>query len=452
MEEEIRKDFNELLRLMMEGKRLLFKEKAAECLPVDIAEGLEEIEDNSLVIKLFRLLPKDISSDVFAYMTSDQQRIIAESATNAELKALVDDMFIDDTVDFLEEMPANVVKKVLQNADENTRTLINQFLNYPENSAGSLMTIEYVDLHDYFSVRKALDYIRRTGIDKETIYTCYVIDDRRHLVGHVSLRRLILAPENASIREIMETNTVFVSTTDDQEAVADDFRRYDLTSIAVCDKEERLVGIITVDDIVDVIQEENTEDIKKMAAIIPSDEEYMDASVLHLVAHRLPWLMIMMLSATLSSTIITHFESVLAGAVALTAFIPMLTGSAGNSGSQTSVTIIRNMSLGEVELSDWLRVLFKEVRVALVTGLALAVVNFGRMMVFSGTGAMISLTVSVTLLFAIVLAASVGCLLPMGAKRLGLDPAVMASPMITTIVDCAALLIYFVVAGAMLGL
>ena len=220
----------------------------------------------------------------------------------------------------------------------------------------------------------------------------------------------------------------------------------------MCDKENRLVGIITVDDIVDVIQEENTEDIKNMAAIIPSDEEYMDAGVLHLVAHRLPWLMIMMLSATLSSTIITHFESVLAGAVALTAFIPMLTGSAGNSGSQTSVTIIRNMSLGEVELSDWLRVLFKEVRVALVTGAALAVVNFARMMLFSGTGAMISLTVSVTLLFAIVLAASVGCLLPMGAKRLGLDPAVMASPMITTIVDCAALLIYFMVAGVMLGL
>ena len=452
MEEEIRKDFNELLRLMTEGKRLLFKEKAAECLPVDIAEGLEEIEDNSLVIKLFRLLPKDISSDVFAYMTSDQQRIIAESATSAELKALVDDMFIDDTVDFLEEMPANVVKKVLQNADENTRTLINQFLNYPENSAGSLMTIEYVDLHDYFSVRKALDYIRRTGIDKETIYTCYVIDDRRHLVGHVSLRRLILAPENASIREIMETNTVSVMTTDDQEAVADDFRRYDLTSIAVCDKENRLVGIITVDDIVDVIQEENTEDIKKMAAIIPSDEEYADAGVMHLVAHRLPWLMIMMISATLSSTIITHFEGVLAGAVVLTAFIPMLTGSAGNSGSQTSVTIIRNMSLGEVELSDWLWVLWKEVRVAVVSGAALAAVNMVRMMVFSDVGFMISLTVSVTLLFAIVLAAAVGCILPMGAKRLGLDPAVMASPMITTIVDCCALIIYFMVAGVTLGL
>lgn len=452
MEEEIRKDFNELMRLMTEGKRLLFKEKAAECLPVDIAEGLEEIEDNSLVIKLFRLLPKDISSDVFSYMTSEQQRVIAESATSAELKALVDDMFIDDTVDFLEEMPANVVKKVLQNADENTRALINQFLNYPENSAGSLMTIEYVDLHDYFSVRKALDYIRRTGIDKETIYTCYVIDDRRHLVGHVSLRKLILSPESASIRDIMETNTVSVSTTDDQEAVADDFRRYDLTSIAVCDKENRLVGIITIDDIVDVIQEENTEDIKKMAAIIPSDEEYKDTGVFHLVAHRLPWLMLMMISATLSSTIITSFESLLAGAVALTAFIPMLTGSAGNSGSQTSVTIIRNMALGEVDLSDWLSVLWKELRVAIVTGAALAAVNMLRMMIFSDVGVLISATVSITLMVAIVLAAAVGCLLPMGAKRLGLDPAVMASPMITTIVDASSLLIYFMIAGAMLGL
>lgn len=452
MEEEIRKDFKELMRLMTEGKRLLFKEKAAECLPVDIAEGLEEIEDNSLVIKLFRLLPKDISSDVFSYMSSEQQRVIAESATNAELKALVDDMFIDDTVDFLEEMPANVVKKVLQNADENTRALINQFLNYPENSAGSLMTIEYVDLHDYFSVRKALDYIRRTGIDKETIYTCYVIDDRRHLVGHVSLRKLILSPESASIRDIMETNTVSVSTTDDQEAVADDFRRYDLTSIAVCDKENRLVGIITIDDIVDVIQEENTEDIKKMAAIIPSDEEYSDTGVFHLVAHRLPWLMLMMISATLSSTIITSFESLLAGAVALTAFIPMLTGSAGNSGSQTSVTIIRNMALGEVELSDWLSVLWKELRVAVVTGAALAAVNMLRMMIFSDVGVLISATVSLTLMVAMVLAAAVGCLLPMGAKRLGLDPAVMASPMITTIVDASSLLIYFMIAEAMLGL
>ena len=452
MEEDFRKDFRELVNLMEDGWHQAFKEKAYECLPVDIAEGLEEIEDSGRVLKIFRLLPKDISSDVFSYMTSDQQQLIAESATNAELKALVDDMFLDDTVDFLEEMPANVVKKVLQNSDENTRKLINQFLNYPENSAGSLMTIEYVDLHDYFTVRKAMDYIRRTGIDKETVYTCYVIDEQRRLVGQVSLRKLIIAPESTYIRDIMDTNIVSAMTTDDQEAVAENFSRYDLTSIAVCDKENRLVGIITIDDIVDVIQEENTEDLKKMAAIIPSDEEYMDAGVLHLVAHRLPWLMIMMLSATLSSTIITHFESVLAGAVVLTAFIPMLTGSAGNSGSQTSVTVIRNMSLGEVELGDWLSVLWKEVRVAVVSGVALAAVNFARMMIFSGTAMIVSAVVSVTLLFAVVLSAAVGCLLPMGAKRLGLDPAVMASPMITTIVDCCALLIYFLVASFAMGM
>ena len=452
MDEEFRKDFLELLELMDGGQLQDFKRKATECLPVDIAEGLEEIEDGARVIKLFRMLPKDISSDVFSYMNSDQQQLIAESATNAELKALVDDMFLDDTVDFLEEMPANVVKKVLQNADENTRALINQFLNYPENSAGTLMTIEYVDLRDYFTVRKAMDYIRRTGIDKETVYTCYVIDEQRRLVGQVSLRKLIIAPESTYIRDIMDTNIVSATTTDDQEVVAEDFRRYDLTSIAVTDKENRLVGIITIDDIVDVITEENTEDIKKMAAIIPSDEEYMDAGIMHMVAHRLPWLMIMMISATLSQTIITRFESVLAGAVLLTAFIPMLTGSAGNSGSQTSVTIIRNMALGEVELSDWLRVLWKELRIAVVSGLAMAVVNFARMMIFSDVGVMISVVVSITLLFAIVLAAAVGCLLPMGAKKLGLDPAVMASPMITTIVDAAALLLYFMIASVMLGL
>ena len=452
MEEEIRKDFMELLAFMEAGKHQEFKEKARECLPVDIAEGLEEVEDSSKVIKLFRMLPKDIASDVFSYMTSDQQQLIAESATNAEIKALVDDMFMDDAVDFLEEMPANVVKKVLQNADETTRATINQLLNYPENSAGSLMTIEYVDLHDYFTVRKAMDYIRRTGIDKETVYTCFVIDDQRHLVGQVSLRKLIIAPESTVIRDIMDTNIVSAKTTDDQEAVADDFRRYDLTSIAVCDKEERLVGIITIDDIVDVIQDENTEDIKKMAAIIPSDEAYLKTSVWNLVTHRLPWLLLLMISATFTSTIITHFETLLSGAVVLTAFIPMLMDSAGNSGSQTSVTVIRNMALGEVETRDWMRVLFKEVRVALVSGTALAAVNFLRMLIFTQVGVMISATVSVTLLCTVVIAMIVGCLLPMGAKRLGFDPAVMASPMITTIVDACSLVIYFMIATAVLGL
>lgn len=452
MEEELRKQFEDLMQLLEAGDLATFKTRAAELPPVDIAEGLEEVEDSGKVLLFFRMLPKDISSDVFAYMTSEQQQLIAESATNAELRALVDDMFLDDAVDFVEEMPANVVKKVLQNTDENTRKLINQFLNYPENSAGSLMTIEYVDLRDHFTVRKALDYVRRTGIDKETIYTCYVIDEARKLVGQVSLRKLIIAPENALVRDIMEVNPICAVTTDDQEAVAEDFSRYDLTSIAVCDKEHRLVGIITVDDIVDVIQDENTEDIKKMAAIIPSDEQYMHASVWNLAAHRLPWLLLLMISATFTSMIITHFEELLSGAVVLTAFIPMLMDSAGNSGSQTSVTVIRNMALGEVELSDWLTVLFKEVRVALLAGITLAGVNFLRMMLFSGTNLMIAVTVSATLMCTIVIAMIVGCLLPMGAKRLGFDPAVMASPMITTIVDACSLIIYFMIATAILGL
>ena len=452
MEEEIRKEFMELLRLLDEGKLQEFKDKATECPPVDIAEGLEEIEDEGRVLRVFRMLPKDISSDVFSYMTSEQQQLIAESATNAELKALVDDMFMDDTVDFLEEMPANVVKKVLQNADEGTRKTINQFLNYPENSAGSLMTIEYVDLHDYFTVRKAMDYIRRTGIDKETVYTCYVIDDQRKLVGQVSLRKLIIAPESACIRDIMDTNIVSAVTTDDQEAVADDFRRYDLTSVAVCDKENRLVGIITIDDIVDVIQDENTEDIKKMAAIIPSDEDYMKTSVWSLVAHRLPWLMLLMISATFTSTIITHFETLLSGAVLLTAFIPMLMDSAGNSGSQTSVTVIRNLALGEIELRDWPHVLAKEIGVAIVSGAALALVNFLRIIIFTSTSMMIAAVVSVTLFCTVIIAMIVGCLLPIGAKKIGFDPAVMASPMITTIVDACSLMIYFLIASTMLGL
>ena len=361
-------------------------------------------------------------------------------------------MFIDDAVDFLEELPAGVVKRMLQGCDEKKRQLINQFLRYPENSAGSIMTIEYMEFHLGTTVGQAMAEIRRTGVDKETINTLYILDDSRKLLGTVGLRKLLLATDDRVVEDLMNTQVISVHTTDDQEVVADDFRRYDLTSIAVCDKEERLVGIITLDDIVDVIQDENTEDIKKMAAIIPSDEAYLKTSVWNLVTHRLPWLLLLMISATFTSTIITHFETLLSGAVVLTAFIPMLMDSAGNSGSQTSVTVIRNMALGEVELSDWLRVLFKELRVAVLSGLALAAVNFLRMMIFTSAGTMVSLTVSVTLLCTVVIAMAVGCLLPMGAKRLGLDPAVMASPMITTIVDACSLLIYFMIASAMLGL
>lgn len=449
MLEEEKKE--ELLALLTGKKYRELKSQLVEMNEVDIASFIEELDSEKTVV-VFRMLPKELASEVFACLEVEQQQHIITSITDNELRAIIDDLYVDDAVDMLEELPATIVRRVLQNSSPDTRKLINQFLNYPENSAGSLMTIEYVDLHDYFTVRKAMDYIRRTGIDKETVYTCYVIDDQRKLVGQVSLRKLIIAPESACIRDIMDTNIVSAVTTDDQEAVADDFRRYDLTSVAVCDKENRLVGIITIDDIVDVIQDENTEDIKKMAAIIPSDEDYMKTSVWSLVAHRLPWLMLLMISATFTSTIITHFETLLSGAVLLTAFIPMLMDSAGNSGSQTSVTVIRNLALGEIELRDWPRVLIKEIGVAVVSGAALALVNFLRIIIFTNTSMMIAAVVSVTLFCTVIIAMIVGCLLPIGAKKLGFDPAVMASPMITTIVDACSLMIYFLIASTMLGL
>ena len=441
----------QLVELMRAGKMVQFKEMAAETPPVDIAEGLEEY-DSDLVLRLFRLLPKDISADVFSYMSPDQQQLIVESVSGLEIRHLMDEMFLDDTVDFLEEMPANVVKKVLQNADTKTRSLINQFLQYPESSAGSLMTIEYVDLHDYYTVRKAMDHIRRTGIDKETVYTCYVIDAQRKLVGTVSLRRLIVAPENAYIRDIMDTNVVFVRTLDDQETVAESIQRYDLISIPVCDQEERLIGIITVDDIVDVIQDEATEDIEKMAAITPSDEDYMKTGVFTIAKKRVPWLLLMMISSIFTSMIITHFESLIAGLVVLTSYIPMLMGSGGNSGSQVSVTIFRNMALGEIEPRDVLRVLWKELRVAVIAGGVLAVVEFLILLITPEIAATVALTISISLWLTVILAMSVGCLLPMGARKVGLDPALMSSPMITTIVDACSLLIYFSIAKMLLGL
>lgn len=448
---EEKKALAQFVELMQAGQIAQFKEMAMETPPVDIAEGLEEYESD-LVLRLFRLLPKDISADVFAYMSPDQQQLIVESASGLEIRHLMDEMFLDDTVDFLEEMPANVVKKVLQNADTKTRSLINQFLQYPESSAGSLMTIEYVDLHDYYTVRKAMDHIRRTGIDKETVYTCYVIDAQRKLVGMVSLRRLIIAPENAYIRDIMDTNVVFAHTLDDQESVAESIQRYDLISIPVCDQEERLIGIITVDDIVDVIQEEATEDIEKMAAITPSDEEYMKTGIFTLAKRRVPWLLLMMVSSIFTSMIITHFESLIAGMVVLTSYIPMLMDSGGNSGSQASVTVIRNMVLGEIGPGDVLRVLWKEMRVAIIAGGILSVAELVILLITPEIAPAIALTISISLWLTIILAMCVGCLLPMGAKKIGLDPALMASPMITTIVDACSLLIYFSLAKVLLGL
>lgn len=459
MEEEIRKEFMEMIKLLEEGRLQEFKQKATECPPVDIAEGLEEIEDEGRVLRVFRMLPKDISSDVFSYMTSEQQQLIAESATNAELKALVDDMFMDDTVDFLEEMPANVVKKVLQNADEGTRKTINQFLNYPENSAGSLMTIEYVDLHDYFTVRKAMDYIRRTGIDKETIYTCYVTRGHK-LIGLTSVKDLLLCEDDdATIESIMQEHVITVGTLDDKEQVAQMFSKYNFLALPVVDTENRLVGIVTFDDAMDVMEDEATEDMEKMAAMLPSEHPYMRSTPIEIWKNRIPWLLLLMVSATLTGIVITKFENSLAALPCLTAFIPMLMDTGGNSGSQACVSIIRGISLNEIEFRDLGRVVWKEIRVSVLCGVCLAVACFAKIIVIDmlllkseSVTYLVAFVVCATMAVTVCLAKIVGSTLPLLAKKLGFDPAVMASPIITTIVDFLSLLVYFAFATAMLGI
>ena len=417
---------------------------------VDIAEYLETL-DNERVLVVFRLLPKDISAEVFSYMDNDQRTRIMEAMDDAEAMRLIDDMFIDDAVDFLEELPAGVVKRMLQGCDEKKRQLINQFLRYPENSAGSIMTIEYMEFHLGTTVGQAMAEIRRTGVDKETINTLYILDESRKLLGTVGLRKLLLASDDKRVEELMNTQVISVHTTDDQEVVADTVRKYDLLSIPVVDHEDRLVGIITVDDIVDVIEEENTEDFEKMAAMLPSDNEYLKTSVFTLAKNRLPWLLILMISATFTGMIITHFENVLSTAagigVALTACIPMLMDTGGNCGAQASTLAIRGLALGEIELRDIGRVLWKEVRVAMMLGIALALVNFVRIWFFTPYDRDVAFVVSLAMFFTIIIAKSIGCTLPLLAKAIHLDPALMASPIITTLVDACSLTILFTIAN-----
>ena len=421
---------------------------------VDIAEYLETL-DNEKMLVVFRLLPKDISAEVFSYMDNDLRTRIMEAMDDTEAMRLIDDMFIDDAVDFLEELPAGVVKRMLQGCDEKKRQMINQFLRYPENSAGSIMTIEYMDFHLGTTVGQAMAEIRRTGIDKETINTLYIIDENRKLLGTVGLRKLLLASDDMQVQELMNTQTIFVHTTDDQEVVADTVRKYDLLSIPVVDHEERLVGIITVDDIVDVIEEENTEDFEKMAAMLPSDDEYLKTSVFTMAKNRFPWLLILMISATFTGKIITHFESVLSSAagvgVALTACIPMLMDTGGNCGSQASTLVIRGLALGEVEFKDIFRVLWREVRVALMLGVVLGLVNFARIYFLEGYSLNVALVVSLAMFLTIIIAKSIGCTLPLLAKAVHLDPAMMASPIITTLVDAASLTILFTIATRVLN-
>ncbi len=421
---------------------------------VDIAEYMQTLDKDKLLM-VFRILPKDISSDVFAYMDNDQRQTLIESIGDTEVAKLVDDMFIDDAVDFLEELPAGVVKRVLQNTDVKRRNLINQFLRYPENSAGSIMTIEYCEFHTGITVSQAMAELKRTGIDKETIYTLYIIDDQRHLVGIVPLRKMILADDSTLVDALMDTGVISVTTLDDQETVAESVRKYDLMSIPVVDTEGRLVGIITVDDIVDVIEEENTEDFEKMAALVPSDSEYLKTSPFKLALNRIPWLLVLMVSAMFTGGIITSFEGLLnssAVGIILTSCIPMMMDTGGNCGSQVSTLVIRGMALGEIEFRDLPRVLWKELRVALLVGAILALVNFVRLLAFGGAGMtpIISFVVAISMFATVLFAKTIGAVLPMVAKKAHLDPALMASPLITTIVDACSLTILFSIATALL--
>lgn len=421
---------------------------------VDIAEYMQTLDKDKLLM-VFRILPKDISSDVFAYMDNDQRQTLIESIGDTEVAKLVDDMFIDDAVDFLEELPAGVVKRVLQNTDVKRRNLINQFLRYPENSAGSIMTIEYCEFHTGITVSQAMAELKRTGIDKETIYTLYIIDDQRHLVGIVPLRKMILADDSTLVDALMDTGVISVTTLDDQETVAESVRKYDLMSIPVVDTEGRLVGIITVDDIVDVIEEENTEDFEKMAALVPSDSEYLKTSPFKLALNRIPWLLVLMVSAMFTGGIITSFEGLLnssAVGIILTSCIPMMMDTGGNCGSQVSTLVIRGMALGEIEFRDLPRVLWKELRVAVLVGAILALVNFVRLLAFGGAGItpIISFVVAISMFTTVLFAKTIGAVLPMVAKKAHLDPALMASPLITTIVDACSLTILFSIATALL--
>ena len=407
---------------------------------------------------VFRLLPKELAAEVFVELDSDQQELLIQSFSNTELKEVLDELYLDDTVDIVEEMPANVVKRILKHSDPDMRKSINEILKYPDDSTGSIMTTEFVDLKETMTVEDALKRIRRTGPDKETINICYVIDEQRHLIGVLSIRTLLLAEEDDVIGDIMERNFICVQTLDDQESTARALSKYDFLALPVVDTETRLVGIVTVDDAMDVLQEEVTEDIEKMAAILPSDKPYLKTGVWETWKARTPWLLVLMLSATFTGIILTHFESALMSCAILTSFVPMLSGTGGNSGTQASTAVIRALSLGEVHFSDVLRVLWKEFRVALSCGVCLAAANFVKMLLVDrwllqnpAVTPMVALVVCITLVGTVLCAKLVGCSLPLLAEKIGFDPAVMASPFISTIVDSISLLIYFQVASLILG-
>lgn len=436
-----------------EARKLL-----SEYNPADIALLFSEFSDEKLPI-LFRILPKNIATDVFVEMPATQQETLIKSFSDFELKIVFDDLYLDDAVDIVEEMPAGVVKRILAHSSPEVRAQINHILQYPKDSAGSIMTIEYVRLRKNITVNEAFDQIKKTGVDKETIYTCYVTDEARMLIGIVTAKTLLLSDRTATIESIMETNVIYANTLDDKEEVARLFEKYGFLALPVVDKEQRLVGIVTVDDAIEVIQEEADEDIDKMAAITPSEKPYLEQSVFSVWKSRIPWLLLLMVSATVTGIIISGFEAALASSVVLTTFIPMLMGTGGNSGSQSSVTVIRGLSLGEIAFKDMFRVQWKELRISFLCGLTLGVVEFLKLWLVDSLllgdpeiTLSVAFTVSLTIFITVVVAKLVGSTLPILAQKIGFDPAVMASPFITTIVDALSLVVFFNIAVAVLNL
>ena len=446
---EENKDFEVVKELLETKQYTRLRQKMAEMNTADIAAAMEELEEEDR-LKIFRILPKNLAADVFSYLEVDSQQYIITSLSEKDAAGIINNLMADDATDLLEEMPANVVKKLLANASPETRRDINHLLRYPEDSAGSIMTVEYVDLKENMTVEDAIARIRKVGVDSETINICYVLDAKRTLVGTVALRYLLISPPDAVIGDIMHENVIFINTLMDQEEVARQFQKYDFTAMPVVDNENRLVGIITVDDIVDILQEEATEDMEKMAAIVPSDKPYMKTTVIETWKKRMPWLLLLMISATFTGSILTTFEDALMACGVLIAYIPMLMDTGGNAGGQASVTIIRGLSLNEIEFKDALRVVWKEIRVAFICGISLAAAIFVKLLLIDRVELMVALVVCLTLIAAVLIAKIVGCMLPMLAKKIGFDPAVMASPFITTIVDVLSLLVYFQIASTLL--
>lgn len=448
-----------ILELLEEKKYFMARDELLKYNDADIAEMFEELleepERLERTIVVYRLLPKAVSVEVFSYLPSDDQLKIVDGITDKELSYIIAELDFDDKIDILEELPANLVDKILEKTPKDERRLINTFLNYPDNCAGSLMTPDYISLEKEWTVSKAMQHIKEVGMDAETVYTCYVKDTGRKLIGIVSLSTLVVADDNQRIMDIMHTDFVYVNVDDDREEVSEDFKKYGFLAMPVVDRETRLVGIITVDDILDVIEEENTEDIERMAGIIDleqSDQEYLDKSVLKHAKNRLPWLLVMMVSAMVTGAIINSFENLLSSVIVLVSYIPLLMGTGGNTGAQASTLIIRGLALGEVELKDAVKVLWKEIRISLCVGLVLSVVNFLKIIIIDRESWLIALTVCLSMVIIIMFAKAIGGMVPLLAEKIGADPALMANPIIASSVDMLSVLIYFLMASLILGL